>query len=63
MQHPRLIEDDYPITDAVVVGTFLNSLLRHGDRVTIACQAQLINTSSSRVQPDIAAVRDRAAAL
>jgi alpha-N-arabinofuranosidase len=39
----RLIEDDYTITNAVVVGTFLNSLLRHGDRVTIACQAQLIN--------------------
>jgi alpha-L-arabinofuranosidase len=43
VQHPRLIEDDYTITDAVVVGTFLNSLLRHGDRVTVACQAQLIN--------------------
>jgi len=43
LQHPRLIEDDYTITDAVVVGTFLNSLLRHGDRVTVACQAQLIN--------------------
>ena len=43
LQHPRLIEDDYTITDAVVVGTLLNSLLRHGDRVTIACQAQLIN--------------------
>jgi len=27
----------------VVVGTLLNSLLRHGDRVTIANQAQLVN--------------------
>ena len=27
----------------MVVGTFLNSLLRHGDRVTVACQAQLVN--------------------
>jgi Alpha-L-arabinofuranosidase C-terminal domain len=27
------------ITDAVVVGTFLNSLLRHGDGVIVACQA------------------------
>ena len=42
-QHPRLIEDEYTVTDAVVVGTFLNSLLRHGDRVTVACQAQLVN--------------------
>lgn len=42
-QHPRLIEDVYTVTDAVVVGTFLNSLLRHGDRVKIANQAQLVN--------------------
>lgn len=40
---PRLIEDEYTVTDAVVVGTLLNSLLRHGDRVKVACQAQLIN--------------------
>jgi len=42
-QHPRLIEDTYSVTDAVVVGTLLNSLLRHGDRVKIANQAQLVN--------------------
>ncbi|MFZ7089020.1 alpha-N-arabinofuranosidase [Curtobacterium sp. RRHDQ10] len=42
-EHPRLIEDTYNVTDAVVVGTYLNSLLRHGDRVTIANQAQLVN--------------------
>ena len=41
--HPRLIEDEYNVTDAVVVGTLLNSLLRHGDRVKIANQAQLVN--------------------
>jgi alpha-N-arabinofuranosidase len=41
--NPRLIEDEYSVTDAVVVGTFLNSLLRHGDRVTVANQAQLVN--------------------
>ncbi|MBP1242653.1 alpha-N-arabinofuranosidase [Frigoribacterium sp. PvP120] len=43
VEHPRLIEDQYNVTDAVVVGTFLNSLLRHGDRVKIANQAQLVN--------------------
>ncbi|GAT74104.1 alpha-N-arabinofuranosidase [Microbacterium sp. HM58-2] len=43
LEHPRLIEDTYNVTDAVVVGTFLNSLLRHGDRVHIANQAQLVN--------------------
>jgi alpha-N-arabinofuranosidase len=41
--HPRLGESEYGITDAVVVGTLLNSLLRHGDRVTVGCQAQLVN--------------------
>ena len=41
--NPPLIEDEYTITDAVVVGTLMNSLLRHGDRVTIANQAQLVN--------------------
>ena len=31
------------VADAVVVGGFLNSFLRHADRVKIACQAQLVN--------------------
>jgi alpha-N-arabinofuranosidase len=40
---PRLIEDVYSVTDAVVVGNLLISLLRHADRVKIACLAQLVN--------------------
>ena len=40
---PRLIEDEYNLTDAVVVGNLLISLLRHADRVHMACQAQLVN--------------------
>jgi alpha-N-arabinofuranosidase len=40
---PRLIEDTYSVTDAVVVGSLLISLLRHADRVRVACQAQLVN--------------------
>ncbi|BCB77703.1 alpha-N-arabinofuranosidase [Phytohabitans flavus] len=40
---PRLIEDEYNVADAVVVGGLLISLLRHSDRVTAACQAQLVN--------------------
>ncbi|BCB90144.1 arabinosylfuranosidase ArfA [Phytohabitans suffuscus] len=40
---PRLIEDEYNVADAVVVGNLLISLLRHSDRVTAACQAQLVN--------------------
>jgi alpha-N-arabinofuranosidase len=40
---PRVIEDCYTLTDAVVVGNLLISLLRNSDRVTAACQAQLVN--------------------
>jgi alpha-N-arabinofuranosidase len=40
---PRVIEDSYNVADAVVVGGLLISLLRHSDRVTAACQAQLVN--------------------
>ena len=36
-------EDEYNVTDAVVVGNLLISLLRHADRVGVACQAQLVN--------------------
>jgi alpha-N-arabinofuranosidase len=40
---PRIIEDTYTVTDAVVVGSLLNSLLRNADRVTVANLAQLVN--------------------
>src|SRR4051812_39400408 len=40
---PRLIEDRYSVVDAVVVGDLMISLLRHADRVRIACLAQLVN--------------------
>ena len=40
---PRRIEDEYNLTDAVVVGNLLISLLRHSDRVAVACLAQLTN--------------------
>ncbi len=44
IQHlPRLIEDHYDVTDAVVVGSFLTTLLRHAERVKVANQAQLVN--------------------
>jgi alpha-N-arabinofuranosidase len=40
---PRIIEDEYTVADALVVGSLLISLLRNSDRVTAACQAQLVN--------------------
>jgi alpha-L-arabinofuranosidase len=39
----RLLEDQYSVTDAVVVGSLLISLLKHADRVKAACLAQLVN--------------------
>ena len=40
---PPLLEDIYTFEDALVVGGMLLSLLRHCDRVKIACLAQLVN--------------------
>ena len=40
---PPLIEDTYSVTDAVVVGNLLMSLLRRADRVKVGCLAQLVN--------------------
>ena len=38
--------------DAVVVGSLLITLLKHSDWVTVACQAQLVNTISMiRAEP------------
>ncbi|MFJ8023574.1 alpha-N-arabinofuranosidase [Streptomyces sp. NPDC096311] len=42
-QAPRLLEDVYTVTDAVVLGSLLVALLRHADRVTAASLAQMVN--------------------
>jgi len=57
-QAPRLIEDEYTVEDAVVLGNLLMSLLRHSDRVTAACLAQLVNVIAPiRSEPGTAAWR------
>jgi alpha-N-arabinofuranosidase len=40
---PRLLEEIYNLEDALLVGGFLNSLMRRADRVRVACLAQLVN--------------------
>lgn len=40
---PKQLEDIYTMEDALVVGSMLITLLKHADRVKIACLAQLIN--------------------
>jgi alpha-N-arabinofuranosidase len=55
---PELIEDEFSGVDAVVVGSFLLTLLRHADRVGVACQAQLVNVIAPiRTEPGGAAWR------
>lgn len=40
---PHQLEDIYTFEDALVVGLIMISLLRHADRVKVACLAQLVN--------------------
>lgn len=40
---PKLLEDIYTFEDALLVGLMLITLLKHADRVKIACLAQLVN--------------------
>jgi alpha-N-arabinofuranosidase len=40
---PAIAEDTYTLADALVVGCLLITLLRHADRVRMACLAQLVN--------------------
>jgi alpha-L-arabinofuranosidase len=40
---PPLCEETYTLEDALVVGCMMITLLKHADRVRIACLAQLVN--------------------
>jgi alpha-N-arabinofuranosidase len=40
---PPMLEDAYNFEDALVVGCLLITLLKHADRVKLACLAQLVN--------------------
>jgi alpha-N-arabinofuranosidase len=40
---PHLLEEQYNLEDALLVGGLANSLMRHSDRVKLACLAQLVN--------------------
>ncbi|HEV2383263.1 MAG TPA: alpha-N-arabinofuranosidase [Terriglobia bacterium] len=40
---PHLLEEVYNLEDALLVGGLINSLIRHSDRVKLACLAQLVN--------------------
>ncbi len=53
----HLLEEVYNMEDALVVGTMLNSLIRHADRVKIACLAQLVNVIAPMVAEENGPVR------
>ena len=40
---PKLLEEVYNLEDALLVGGFVNTLLRNADRVRVGCLAQLVN--------------------
>ena len=54
---PHQLEDIYNFEDALLVGEMLITLLRHADRVKIACLAQLVNVIAPIMTSDRGAWR------
>ena len=40
---PKLLEEVYNLEDALLVGGFVNTLLRQSERVRVGCLAQIVN--------------------
>jgi len=54
---PRLLEEEYNLEDALLVGGFINTLLRKSDRVKVGCLAQIINVIAPLVTNDNGVLR------
>jgi alpha-N-arabinofuranosidase len=54
---PRLLEEVYNLEDALLVGGFLNSLLRRSDRVRVGCLAQIVNVIAPLVTNETSVLR------
>jgi len=54
---PRLLEEVYNLEDALLVGGFLNTLLRNTGRVRVGCLAQLVNVIAPLVTNDTGVLR------
>jgi alpha-N-arabinofuranosidase len=54
---PKLLEEVYNLEDALLVGGFVNTLLRNSDRVRVACLAQLVNVIAPIVTNDAGVLR------
>jgi alpha-N-arabinofuranosidase len=54
---PRLLEEEYNLEDALLIGGFLNSLLRHAERVRVGCLAQIVNVIAPLVTNETGVLR------
>ena len=57
VEAPHQLEDVYDFRDAMLVGSLMITLLRHADRVKIACLAQLVNVIAPIMTSDNSAWR------
>ncbi|HKE56157.1 MAG TPA: alpha-N-arabinofuranosidase [Pyrinomonadaceae bacterium] len=54
---PRLLEEVYNLEDALLVGGFLNTLLRESERVRVGCLAQIVNVIAPLVTNETSVLR------
>ncbi|HEY4983516.1 MAG TPA: alpha-N-arabinofuranosidase [Verrucomicrobiae bacterium] len=54
---PRLLEEVYNLEDALLVGGFLNTLLRQAERVRVGCLAQIVNVIAPLVTNETSVLR------
>jgi alpha-N-arabinofuranosidase len=54
---PPLLEEVYNLEDALLVGGFLNTLLRRSDRVRVGCLAQIVNVIAPLVTSETSVLR------
>ena len=54
---PKLLEEEYNLEDALLVGGFVNTLLRRSDRVRVGCLAQIVNVIAPLITNDNGVLR------
>lgn len=54
---PHLLEEVYNLEDALLVGGFINTLLRQSGRVRVACLAQIVNVIAPLVTNETSVLR------
>lgn len=54
---PNLLEEVYNLEDALLVGGFINTLLRQSERVRVGCLAQIVNVIAPLVTNDNGVLR------